>query len=36
MRARNLIYLFPKAISVRINDDHDHVSRYRSSSLKRN
>ena len=36
MLSHNLIYPFPKAFSVHINGDHDHVSRYKSYSLTRN
>ena len=37
MRSRNPLYPLPKAFSVHINGDHDdHVSRYKSYSLKRN
>ena len=32
MRSRNPIYPLPKAFSVHINGDHDHVSRYKSYS----
>ena len=36
MRSGNPIYPLPKAFSVHINGNHDHVSRYKSYSLKRN